>query len=296
MHQGLPRRCSDCLRRCLPLMFSIAENHMCVNKIAPLAPPVRPDSTWQYVPGIAHSSTLQSFSSCYTPIRDMSILRTMVYWIARLYVWATYRLYNEFAWAYDLVSWVVSLGHWAGWRSMALDHVVGQRVLEVGFGTGELLIEGARRGLQMHGLDLSAAMQRVTARKLRRSDLWVPRVRALVQRTPYANGSFDSIISTFPAAYILDPTTLEEVARLLRESDADSGAPGGRFIVVGLTATTNSPFLRRAARAVFGVPGENIFDVYGRTAEAAGLEITVTHQDSGIVIMPVFIAEKPARR
>jgi ubiquinone/menaquinone biosynthesis C-methylase UbiE len=226
----------------------------------------------------------------------MSILRTTVYWLARLYVWATYRLYDEFAWAYDLVSWVVSLGHWAGWRSMALDHVVGQRVLEVGFGTGELLIEGAQRGLQMHGLDLSAAMQRVTARKMRRRDIRVPRVRALVQKTPFADGSFDSIISTFPAAYILDPVTLEEVTRLLREPDANSDTPGGRFVVVGLTATTNSPLLRRAARAVFGVPGENIFDVYGRTAEAAGLHVTVTHQDSGIVTMPIFIAERSARR
>jgi ubiquinone/menaquinone biosynthesis C-methylase UbiE len=226
----------------------------------------------------------------------MSILRTTVYWIARLYLWATYRLYDEFAWAYDLVSWVVSLGHWAGWRSMALDHVVGQRILEVGFGTGELLIEGARRGLHMHGLDLSAAMQRVTARKMRRSDVWAPRVRALAQRTPYADGSFDSIISTFPAAYILDPTTLQEVARLLREPDADLGTPGGRFIVVGLTATTNSPLLRRAARAIFGVPGENIFDIYGRTASAAGLDVAVFHNDSGIVTMPIFIAEKPARR
>ena len=226
----------------------------------------------------------------------MSILRTTIYWIARLYVWATYRLYDEFAWAYDLVSWVVSLGHWAGWRSMALDHIVGQRVLEVGFGTGELLIEGAHRGLQMHGLDLSAAMQRVTARKMRRSDVWVPRVHALVQRTPFADGSFDSIISTFPAAYILDPSTLQEVARLLREPDADLGAPGGRFVVVGLTTTTNSPLLRRAARAVFGVPGENIFDIYGRIAKAAGLDVTVTHQNSGIVTMPVFIAEKPTRR
>jgi ubiquinone/menaquinone biosynthesis C-methylase UbiE len=224
----------------------------------------------------------------------MSILRTTIYWIGRLYIWATYRLYNEFAWAYDLASWVVSLGHWAGWRSMALDHVVGQRVLEVGFGTGELLIEGARRGLQMHGLDLSLAMQRVTARKMRHSDVWVPRVRALVQRTPFADGSFDSIVSTFPAAYILDPATLQEVARLLREPDANSDTPGGRFVVVGLTATTNSPLLRRAARAIFGVPGETIFDVYGRTAKAAGLDVTVNHHESGIVTMPVFIAERPA--
>jgi ubiquinone/menaquinone biosynthesis C-methylase UbiE len=62
-------------------------------------------------------------------------------WFARLYLWATHRLYDEFAWAYDLASWLVSLGRWSGWRRRALDHVVGQRVLEVGFGTGGLLLE-----------------------------------------------------------------------------------------------------------------------------------------------------------
>ena len=36
--------------------------------------------------------------------------------IARLYLWACHRLYNEFAWTYDSVSWLVSLGHWWGWR------------------------------------------------------------------------------------------------------------------------------------------------------------------------------------
>jgi len=81
-------------------------------------------------------------------------------------VWATYRLYHEFAWAYDVVSWLVSLGHWAGWRRIALDHVIGRRVLEVGFGTGELLIEMACRDLHVYGLECSPAMQRVTARKM----------------------------------------------------------------------------------------------------------------------------------
>ena len=130
-------------------------------------------------------------------------------------MWATYRLYNEFAWAYDLVSWLVSLGQWAGWRRTALDHVSGQRVLEVGFGTGELLIEMARRNLHAVGLDLSPAMQRVTARKMARRGVWTPRVRGVVQRMPFADGCFDTIISTFPAGFIAQPATLREVARLL---------------------------------------------------------------------------------
>ncbi|MFN2165177.1 MAG: class I SAM-dependent methyltransferase, partial [Anaerolineae bacterium] len=101
--------------------------------------------------------------------------------LARLYLWATHRLYNEFAWAYDLVAWAVSLGRWDGWRRLALDYVVLQPVLEVGFGTGELLMAMARLGWDVTGLDLSPAMQGVTARKMRRRHLWAPRIRGRVQ-------------------------------------------------------------------------------------------------------------------
>jgi len=44
----------------------------------------------------------------------VSAWREMVNRVGRLYVWATERLYQELAWAYDGVSWLVSLGHWAG--------------------------------------------------------------------------------------------------------------------------------------------------------------------------------------
>ena len=81
-------------------------------------------------------------------------------------------MYNEFAWAYDLAAWIVSAGRWDRWRRMALDYAPRGPLLEVGFGTGELLIELARQGWPAVGLDPSPAKQRVTARNKRRRGLF----------------------------------------------------------------------------------------------------------------------------
>ncbi|MCB9446672.1 MAG: class I SAM-dependent methyltransferase, partial [Ardenticatenaceae bacterium] len=38
-------------------------------------------------------------------------------------------LYNELAWTYDAVSWLVSLGDWRSWQQAALPFVLGPDVL-----------------------------------------------------------------------------------------------------------------------------------------------------------------------
>jgi ubiquinone/menaquinone biosynthesis C-methylase UbiE len=211
---------------------------------------------------------------------------------ARLYLWATYRLYDELAWAYDLASWLVSLGRWSGWRRRALDYVVGQRVLEVGFGTGELLLELKARHLEVVGLDLSPAMHRVTARKLKRQDVEIPRVCASVQRMPFADGWFDSIVSTFPAGYILQRATLQDVARLLRPPNPITGSPGGRFIVVGMVVTSDHVLWRWAMRLLFGAQEEAMVDRFERMASAAGLAVQVLAQEGRGLRVPVVLASQ----
>jgi ubiquinone/menaquinone biosynthesis C-methylase UbiE len=209
----------------------------------------------------------------------------MLSWVGRLYRWACHRLYNEFAWAYDWVSWLVSLGHWWGWRKAALGYLIGPRVLEVGFGTGDLLIEMTRQGWDVHGLELSPAMHRITAHKMRQRKVWAPRVRGLVQALPFPDGVFNSIVSTFPAGFIIQPPTWREFGRVL--------APGGRVVVTGISLRTDNRFLQQVLCIVFGVLEQSQHSWHERITSTVGLKVTEVEHGEQSVRMPVIIAEKP---
>jgi ubiquinone/menaquinone biosynthesis C-methylase UbiE len=134
------------------------------------------------------------------------------------------RFYNEFAWTYDLVSRVVSRGRWHAWQRAALPEVRGSRVLELAFGTGNLLWDMVTEGYQCAGIDVSPYMVRVTARKFRRRGRDAPICRARAQELPFPDTAFDSLVATFPDYFVLDPVAQEEMARVL--------VPGGRLVVV----------------------------------------------------------------
>ena len=152
-------------------------------------------------------------------------------------------LYNELAWTYDAVSWTVSLGQWDDWRRAALPFVRGNFILEVGFGTGALLPPLQNEKRHVVGIEPSAAMQRQTSAKLRRQAMTVPRVQGTAQKLPFADSTFDSIVSAFPAHFILDPCTHREFARCLR--------PGGRTVIVEVVLAESGPLLELLYHLVF---------------------------------------------
>ncbi len=208
---------------------------------------------------------------------------------ARIYFWLADRLYNEFAWAYDPVSWMVSLGQWDTIRKLSLEKLAGSQVLEIGFGTGELLIEMTRRGFQVTGLDLSMSMQHQVSKKLRKINLQIPRLCSRTQQVPIASGSFDSIVSTFPAGYILEQATWNECARLLRPV---SSATPSRFIVIGLwIARVNKS--RPAGDKIAAEPHwEAILGRFENLAHTAGLTLKVEMAEHDRWLLPILVAEK----
>ena len=202
----------------------------------------------------------------------------------RLYLWATHRLYDEFAWAYDLTAWIVSAGRWDRWRCMALDYVEQQPVLEIGFGTGELLIEMARRGWRVAGVDLSPAMHRVTARKMRRRGIAAPRFQGRAQALPLPDESFGSIVATFPAEYIVDPASLHEFNRVLQ--------PGGRLIIAGMVVYRQNAWWSGLSRLLFGAAPSTPLDRFQQHTDAAGLPAELIVRDDPPWSVPIIVAEK----
>lgn len=201
----------------------------------------------------------------------------------RAYGWATLRLYKELAWAYDPISSFVSAGRWDCWRRTALDYVAGPRVLEIGFGTGELLVAMRRLGWHVIGADASPEMQRVTGAKLRRQRLAVPRALASAAALPFASGSFDTIVSTFPAGYILETSSLRELGRAL--------APDGCLVIVGLAVELPSS-LRYPLSIVPGAWAP-LWEYFQKVAAEAGLSAEVQWREDPPARVPVILARVP---
>ena len=157
-------------------------------------------------------------------------------------------LYREIAWSYDLVSKIVSLGHWREWQRVTMRYTHGPRLLELAFGTGNLLLDWYEAGVTPVGIDLSPQMVRIAARKLRVRGRPLALVQGRAQLLPFANETFDGIVSTFPAEFIWQRSLLPEVERVLRS--------GGRFVVVMGVFMTGRDLLSRFIEWLYTITGQ----------------------------------------
>jgi ubiquinone/menaquinone biosynthesis C-methylase UbiE len=171
-------------------------------------------------------------------------------------------LYNEFAFTYDLVSKVVSLGAWRCWQRSAIKHLnapEGSRILELAHGTGDLQTDLYAAGYQIVGYDLSPHMGRIASRKLRRQSIPVRLAQGQAQALPFADASFPMVVCTFPSEFIAHEETLREAYRVLQSN--------GRFVVVITGVFTTRGLVIRLLEWLYRITGQRDVDAAQRFTE-----------------------------
>lgn len=205
-----------------------------------------------------------------------------------LYRQTTEKLYHEWAGVYDLVSCVVSLGNWHRWRLQALVCAGGGSVLELGFGTGHLQEAIGQSGRRGYGADASSEMVARAARRSRERGLPVRLVQARAQALPFMAGCFETVVSTFPADYIVDEETMRECARVL--AAGENKASASRLAIVGLWVRTDQRLLRLVFAPFYGSPDGRFLWQMLRTLRAAGFAPAVVEQIHGAFAVGSILA------
>jgi len=158
------------------------------------------------------------------------------------------RMFTHIAERYDWFDHVASLGSDFFWRPRAFWDLERfrsagpvARILDLGCGTGDLAVLGARRFplARVFAVDFTAAMlekaDRRTARVPERSRLSFGRATAL--RLPFADGAFDLVTNAFVARNLADlGRALRECRRVLR--------PGGVLLTLEITEPASPRFAR----------------------------------------------------
>jgi ubiquinone/menaquinone biosynthesis C-methylase UbiE len=141
------------------------------------------------------------------------------------------QLHNPFR--YDLLAQILTLGQEKKLRQWTLDlaHLQpGNSILDIGCGTGTLLIAAGKRLGQpgaLHGIEPSTEMAGFARSKARQCNVPLEIVEGSADNLPYPDESFDVIFCTLVLHHLpqaMQEVTIRETRRVLRS--------GGRLVVV----------------------------------------------------------------
>jgi ubiquinone/menaquinone biosynthesis C-methylase UbiE len=132
--------------------------------------------------------------------------------------------YNRIAPVYDLMESIIERFAFRRWRERLWSQVDGNRVLEVGVGTGKN-ISHYPRGVQVTAVDLSDKMLERARRRVQELDIKVDLCLMDAQRLGFPDAAFDAAVATFVFCSVPDPVLgLQELGRAVR--------PGGQILLL----------------------------------------------------------------
>ena len=126
------------------------------------------------------------------------------------------KTYDRHSRWYDLTQWPMEAFGLGRLRRRLWDQVQGQRVLEVGVGTGRNL-QYYPAGSRVVAIDLSPGMLRRAVKRAERLGRQVDFILADAQRLPFRDDSFDTVTATCVFCSVPDPVQgLRELRRVSR--------------------------------------------------------------------------------
>ena len=164
----------------------------------------------------------------------------------------TREMFTSIAPRYDFLNRLLSVGQDKYWRQRAidlLDPMGNERILDVATGTGDMVIEVAKRNLsvQIFGIDFSQRMLDLGRIKIARNgyNQAVSLQIGSGECLPFADESFDGVICAFGIRNFADVQLgLREFFRVLK--------PGGRVVVLEFSIPQNQ-FLKTAYEWYFNL-------------------------------------------
>ncbi len=154
---------------------------------------------------------------------------------------------------YDLLVGALTFGQSATIREMTVTLAriqMGEQVLDVGCGTGDLTIAAKKRAgpvAAVYGIDAAPEMVGVARRKATRMGVGVEFRVGLVESLDFPAGYFDVVLSSLMIHHLpgdLKPRALAEMRRVLK--------PGGRLLILDFQRPTSTP--QHISTALHGHP------------------------------------------
>ena len=148
-------------------------------------------------------------------------------------------LFAAIAPRYDLINDLQSLGQHRRWKRRVVTYAApqpGARALDVCCGTGDLAFALAAGGAEVVGLDFSAPMLAVAARRLSGSGVAAPRfMQGDAMHLPFPNAHFDIVTVGYGLRNLVSwETGLNEMVRVAK--------PGARLLVLDFGKPDNAPW------------------------------------------------------